>query len=283
MSPDESSRVLKLRDFPLKFRIFSFRCTLPPSRNISKGLGPSSWRRIKLAGWRYSRRSIPDIACFIYGLGKALGLLVPKTWGVRTPGKKSRSRSHAIPLMELGTRSIGHSGHIPRSRLLQKRSHQGKALPRQRRSGHLPPHVGPNSPGKHWRLVGLAFLALREHHQPPCQVNAHLTFAQSCNSAPSLSMNHLPSDSRLHDCWSGFRPIFHDAEYWGPKFSGINTLARGSWNTTSHSLILLLVRSRRLLPTRGRSLSTHRPQRRRICATLWLSTSSTLAATGILL
>jgi len=133
---DEFSRLLQAPRFPsdvpnCMFPLYSGRHTTFPERWDHQARGGRRPGRCSAL----FRASIPDIVCFIYDLAGALGLLapttaVPKTWSVRIPGKGSRSRScMQPPLMDLGTRSLGSPGHIPRSWLPQKRSHLIRSRP----------------------------------------------------------------------------------------------------------------------------------------------------------
>lgn len=130
LSPTSSPVYYKLRDFPFMFRIFFLAFTSPlPITRLFRGAGT-----VELEGETGLGGCSTLIVCFICGLAKALGLLaptpaVPETWCLHIPGKESRSRSRAIPLMELGTQSLGSSGHISCSWLLQKRSHLIRSCP----------------------------------------------------------------------------------------------------------------------------------------------------------
>ena len=129
-----------------------------------------------------------DIVCLIYGPCHSAGLrlrLCRKRGACAFRGKKKRSRSHAIPWHTINLVFWTHTCR----KLLQK------AISSDSLSSGEAAEIRSSATTCTTQLVrrllgfGVPSCASRVP-SIACQVNSHLTFGQSCNSAPSVSMNH---------------------------------------------------------------------------------------------
>ena len=138
-----------------------FLPTVLPSTHLPEGrrLGLSSQR------WKTSWREMLDArsltSCFSYTASPSSGAGFDPGRAGNVGCAHSGEKIEESFSCNLGTRSTGSSGHIPRSWLLQKRydlirSHpawQGPSEAAEIRSSAAT-CTTPNSPGKHWRLLG---------------------------------------------------------------------------------------------------------------------------------